>query len=259
MVTLEIAVLSFIFWKVVIAIVLFLDALNGHRKAHGNPAARRHPVDDSEVDLTRRGYDAVARSYASEIADELPGKPLDRAVLDVVVELAAGGLIADIGCGPGHVAAHLAGRGAAVVGVDLSEAMCALASRTWLLPCCAANMTALPIRPQSLAAIVALYSVIHLDTPGRVAAYREFARTLRSAGHALIAFHTGDAEVPAGGRRTLTDWWGHRVELVFRFLDPAEETALLAEAGLVISARIDREPVPGVEHPSRRTYLLVRR
>jgi len=92
-----------------------------------------------------------------------------------------------------------------------------------------------------------------------VAAYREFARTLRSAGHALIAFHTGDAEVPAGGRRTLTDWWGHRVELVFRFLDPAEETALLAEAGLVISARIDREPVPGVEHPSRRTYLLVRR
>ena len=66
-------------------------------------------MDDSEVDLTRRGYDAVARSYASEIADELPGKPLDRAVLDVVVELAAGGLIADIGCGPGHVAAHLAG------------------------------------------------------------------------------------------------------------------------------------------------------
>ena len=92
--------------------------------------ARRFAVHNSaEGELTRRGDDTVAREYPTEIADELAGKPLDRAVLDVVVELAAGGPIADIGCGPGHVAAHLADRGAGVVGVDQSEAMCALASR----------------------------------------------------------------------------------------------------------------------------------
>jgi SAM-dependent methyltransferase len=215
--------------------------------------------DSAEGELTRRGYDTVAREYATEIADELAGKPLDRAVLDVVVELAAGGPIADIGCGPGHVAAHLADRGASVVGVDLSEAMCALASRATSLPSCVADMTALPIRSQSLAAIVTLYSVIHLNTPGRAAAYQEFARTLRTGGHALIAFHTSDADVRMGGRRTLTDWWGHQVELVFRFLDPAEEIVLLAKAGLVLTARLDREPEPGIEHSSRRTYLLARR
>lgn len=71
-------------------------------------------------------------------------------------------------------------------------------------------MTALPIRSQSLAAIVTLYSVIHLNTPGRAAAYQEFARTLRIGGHALIAFHTSDADVRMGGRRTLTDWWATR-------------------------------------------------
>jgi SAM-dependent methyltransferase len=138
--------------------------------------------DSAEGEPTRRGYDTVAREYATEIADELAGKPLDRAVLDVVVELAAGGPIADIGCGPGHLAAHLADRGASVVGVDQSEAMCALASRATSLPSCVADMTALSIRSQSLAAIVTLYSVIHLNTPGRAAAYQEFARTLRIGG-----------------------------------------------------------------------------
>ena len=119
-----------------------------------------------------------------------------------------------------------------------------------VMPSCVADMTALPIRSQSLAAIVTLCSVIHLNTPGRAAAYQEFARTLRIGGHALIAFHTSDADVRMGGRRTLTDWWGHQVELVFRFLDPAEETVLLADAGLMLTASLDREPEPGVEHPS---------
>ena len=172
----------------------------------------------------------------------------------MLVELAAGGTVADIGCGPGHVTGYLAERGARVVGVDLSPTMCVVADRATSLPFCAADMRALPLRAQSLTAIVSLYAVIHLDAAERQAAYREFARTLRTGGHALIAFHTGDADLPAGGRRTLTTWWGHDVELVFRFLDPAQESALLATAGLQITARLDREADPDVEHPSRRSY-----
>lgn len=57
----------------------------------------------AEANRTRRSYETVAHAYAAEIADELAGKPLDRGLLDSLAELAAGGIIGDIGCGPGHV------------------------------------------------------------------------------------------------------------------------------------------------------------
>ena len=211
------------------------------------------------VALTRAGYDLVAPSYAEAISDELAGKPLDRALLQVVIELAgpSGGLVADLGCGPGHVTAFLADRGARVVGVDLSPAMCAIGNRSTSLPFAAGDLTALPLRSGGLGVIVCLYAVIHLDAGARAIAYREFARCLRPGGHALIAFHVSDVDVPAGGETTLTTWWDHQVQLTFRFLDPVPEIALLAAAGLRVVARLDREPYPDMEHPSRRCYLLV--
>ena len=211
------------------------------------------------VALTRAGYDRVARSYADAISGELAGKPLDRALLDVVVELAAaaGEVVADLGCGPGHITSFLADRGARVVGVDLSPAMCAIGSRSSSLPFAAGDLTALPVRSGTLGAIVCLYAVIHLDLDARAAAYREFARCLRPGGYALIAFHVSDADVPAGGSTSLTRWWDHEVELTFRFLDPEPEIVLLAAAGFEVVARLEREPYPKVEHPSKRCYLLV--
>ena len=74
-----------------------------------------------------------------------------------------------------------------------------------------------------------------------------------------VAAYVSDAEVAPGGSRTLSTWWGHDVELTFRFLDPAVEAAALAEAGLATVARIDREPYAGAEHPSRRCTLLLAR
>jgi ubiquinone/menaquinone biosynthesis C-methylase UbiE len=143
--------------------------------------------------------------------------------------------------------------------LDLSPAMCAVAHRRTALPFGAADTTALPIRSGSVAGLACLYAVIHLDAGQRGAAYREFARVLRPGGYALVAFHTSDAEVPAGGARTLTDWWGHEVRLDFRFLEPAAEAEALVRAGFELAARLDRGPYPGVEHPSERTYLLARR
>ncbi|WP_262281675.1 class I SAM-dependent methyltransferase [Micromonospora sp. MA102] len=208
---------------------------------------------------TRRSYDAVAERYAAEIGDELRGKPLDRALLDAFAELTAGGPVLDVGCGPGHVTAYLAGRAARTVGLDLSAAMAGVAHRATSLPFAAADMTALPIRSRSVAGILCLYAVIHLDGPGRAAAYAEFARVLRPGGHALIAFHTSDADTGVGEATTLTEWWGHPVDLTFRFLDPAVEMAALTRAGLDCAARLDRAAQAGVEHPSQRSYLLVRR
>jgi SAM-dependent methyltransferase len=211
-----------------------------------------------EVANTRHGYDAVAGAYATAMADELRGKPLDRALLDVVCELAAGDVIADVGCGPGQVTAHLASRGARAIGLDLSPVMCTTGARATSLPFCAAEMTALPIRSRTVAAIVSFYAVIHLGPGERVAAYREFARALRPGGWALIAFHTSDPDTRTGEVTTLTKWWGHEVALNFRFLDPVEELESLAAAGFELQARLDRAPYDGWEHPSQRCYLLLR-
>ena len=212
----------------------------------------------TEHTLTRRSYDAVATSYAAGIGDELRHKPLDRALLNMIGELAADGIALDLGCGPGQVAAHLAER-CTVIGLDLSEAMTAEAWLTRKVPACVGDLTALPIRTGSAAAVVCLYAVIHLDEEDRDAAYGELARVLQHGGHALIAFHVRDADHEAGDVITMTEWWGHAVELIFRFLDPGTEIAALARSGLELVARVNRVPYPDAEHPSERCYLLVRR
>jgi SAM-dependent methyltransferase len=203
-------------------------------------------------------YDRVAERYAAEIAGELTGKPFDRGLLDAVAELAAGGPVADVGCGPGHVAVYLAAGGARTVGLDLSPGMCAVA-RAAGVPAAAADMTALPLRAGSLAGLVCLYAVIHLGGSAREAAYREFARVLRDGGRALVAFHTSDPEHPTGSRQHVDEWWGQPVDLTFRYLDADEEVAALGRAGLALIARLDRGPHDGLEHPSRRSYLVVGR
>jgi SAM-dependent methyltransferase len=212
-----------------------------------------------ELARTRDGYDRVAAHYARAIGDELSGKPLDRALLDALAELAGRAPMADLGCGPGHVAAYLAGRGGQVLGVDLSSAMCRIAAVDTHVPACAGDLARLPLRSGVLGALVCLYAVIHLDADQRRAAYVEFARVLRPGGHGLIAFHTSDADFEPGGAKVLTSWWDRPVELTFRYLDPAAETVALAGAGLEVVARLDRAPYTGIEHPSERCYLLVRR
>ena len=118
---------------------------------------------------SRRSYDSVVARYEQAIGDQLAVKPLDRALLAAAADQCAGGVVGDLGCGPGHVAAHLTALGAHVVGVDLSPAMCALAGRR-----------------------------------GVPAVARELARVLRPAGWALIAFHTADADARPGDNRRRT-------------------------------------------------------
>lgn len=52
--------------------------------------------------------------------------------------------------------------------------------------------------------------------------------------------------------------WGHPVSLDFRFLMPQRMVAHLVAAGFLVMERVEREPYPEAEHPSRRCYLLAR-
>jgi SAM-dependent methyltransferase len=68
---------------------------------------------------TKAAYDAVAGLYAELFSDVLETLPVERAVLAAFAELVEGP-VADLGCGPGHVTAHLRSLGLDVFGVDLS-------------------------------------------------------------------------------------------------------------------------------------------
>ena len=115
------------------------------------------------VKTTRAAYDTVAGSYAELLAHELSAQPVDRAVLALFAELVpSGGRVADLGCGPGRVTAHLSGLGVEVFGVDLSPGMVGEARRRHPgLRFDVGSMTALELPDGALTGIVAWYSVIH--------------------------------------------------------------------------------------------------
>ncbi|MFN2626090.1 MAG: class I SAM-dependent methyltransferase [Mycobacteriales bacterium] len=210
-------------------------------------------------DAVRASYDRVAERYAVEIAGELAHKPLDRALLTAFAEqVGAGQRIADVGCGPGHVAAFLAGCGADVVGIDLSPEMVRVASaRQPELTFRVGDMRHLDEPSSAFAGVVAFYSVIHLTRDELPLALAEFHRVLTPDGLLLLAFHLGD-EV-----RHTDEWWGETVDLDFRFLPRDHIDAVLDDAGFAIELAAERTPyrplAAAAEVQTRRCYLLARR
>jgi SAM-dependent methyltransferase len=208
----------------------------------------------------RAAYDAIARAYDSQLGDELDGKPFDRALLDGFTGLAGPGTIADMGCGPGHITRFLAARHAEVIGIDLSPGMIAVArERAPGLTFAVGSMLRLPAAEGAWAGAVALYSIIHLAAGERAVACREFARAVRPGGWLLVAFHVDSPQFAVGEVNHLTTWFGEPVELDGFFLDPAEVSADLESAGFAVMAEAVRRPLPEVEYPSRRCYVLAQR
>jgi SAM-dependent methyltransferase len=200
-------------------------------------------------------YDAVAEEYALRISEELQHKPFDRQLLErFAAQIPAPGLVADLGCGPGHVGRYLHDRGVRVVGLDLSPRMIACARR--LNPGMEfrqADMTALPVPDESWDGIIAFYSLIHVPREGMVATLREFRRVLRPRGLVLLAFHIGSEVVH------LDEFLGHPVAVDFVLFQSDEIEAYLDAAGFEVALTTQRDPYPPeVEHQSRRGYILAR-
>jgi SAM-dependent methyltransferase len=210
---------------------------------------------DPRADALRNGYRTIAAAYASHLARELDGKPLDRALLDVLAEMTREkGLVLDAGCGPGQIAAWLAARGAEVEGIDLSPEMIAEATRLHpALRFRVGDLFALPYADEQLAGAAAFYAIVHLPTDELLAPLRELHRVVRPGGVVLIAFHAGREH------KHVDELWGCRTALDFVYHPPDQVAAQLDAAGFTITARLEREPYPDAEYPSRRCYLFAQR
>jgi SAM-dependent methyltransferase len=223
----------------------------------GTSESRPAPVTLDPAD-TRASYDRVAEAYAERFDDELDGKPLDRALLEFLPELAEldrrPGVVADLGSGPGQIGRHVRRcSGLPVVAVDLSPAMASLARSRHGLPAATGSLTSLPLATRSIGAAVAFYCFIHLDDDGMRAAAAELHRVLRPRGVAIVAVHTGDEIRHV---ETLVDT---AVDLDFRFLPVETLERALTDAGLAVEAVLERTGVAGVESETRRAYLVTRR
>jgi SAM-dependent methyltransferase len=209
-------------------------------------------MDRDDPALVRRTYDDLASEYATHIAGELLGKPLDRELLDRFADRTRGlGPVCELGCGPGHVARYLHDRGVDVHGIDLSPAMVQRARS--LHPGISfreGDMLALDVDDGAFAGVISFYAIVHLAPASLPAAFRELRRVLRPGGIALVAFHVGDEIVrPA-------ELWGIPVALEWIFFRTEDVSASIAAAGLTVGEVIEREPYEGVEHPSRRAYVF---
>ncbi|MFF2024289.1 class I SAM-dependent methyltransferase [Streptomyces sp. NPDC058171] len=134
------------------------------------------------VAAVRESYDTVAADYAQHVKAPSERDPLSRAVLTAFAELVrtgAHGPVADVGCGPGKVTAHLAAPGVPAFGIDVSPRMVEPARETHpALRFTAGSMTALEIGDHRLGGLPAHYSVPHAPPASLPGVFAEFHRTL---------------------------------------------------------------------------------
>jgi SAM-dependent methyltransferase len=189
---------------------------------------------------TRTAYDIVAVDYERLLRDELNAKPLDRAMLAAFSELSRApgtGPVADLGCGPGRVTAHLHSLGVNVFGIDLSPEMIAVARRTHPgLRFEEGSMTGLDLEDDALGGIVAWYSTVHTPPDVLPTVFAECHRVLAPGGHMLLAFKVGDQ------RWHRDQAYGHEVSLDVYWMSPDHVADLMSKAGLAVDARLIREP-----------------
>ncbi|MFJ2745107.1 class I SAM-dependent methyltransferase [Streptomyces sp. NPDC087440] len=206
-------------------------------------------ADSSYLAVTADAYDSVASLYAELFRDALHGSPLDRAMIAAFAELARGGVVAEVGCGPGAVTAHLRDLGLDVFGVDLSPAMIALAREAYPdLRFEVGSMGALEAGDGALSGVLAWYSLIHTPPEELPQYMEELGRVVEPGGHLLIGFFEagGDSVTP----------FDHKVTTAYRW--PVDGMArLAADAGFVEVARMLRDSGEGERF--RQGRLLLRR
>jgi SAM-dependent methyltransferase len=202
-------------------------------------------TEPSYLAAVRESYDTVAADYTRLVKEPAELDPVSRAMLAAFAELAAPlGPVADLGCGPGKVTAHLAALGVPVFGVDVSPRMIELARAAYPeLRFTVGSMTALDIADGELGGILAYYTTHHTPPQWLPTVFAEFHRTLAPGGRLMLAGHVGNGE----HLRPTRAYGDHPVSYESHLLPPDRIAELLHRAGLVVTTRVVQEPDAGVK------------
>jgi SAM-dependent methyltransferase len=197
-----------------------------------------------------KDYDLLARAYAERYGRELDYKPFDRDLLGRFAKSIPAPTACDLGCGPGHIGAHLQSLGLEVIGIDLSPGMVDEARRRYpQVRYEVGDMLDLRLEDHSLGGIVALYSIIHLPREKLTAAFRGMGRVLIPGGLLMVAFHRGQGELHED------EELGFRVSFDCTLFEPDEVAGAMEKAGLAVVETTIRRPYEK-EYPTCRVYIL---
>ncbi len=214
---------------------------------------------EDHVDAPRAVYDASSDRYVEFVSTELSGATedaVDRAMLTSFVELIAHRkpcTVADLGCGPGRVAAYLARQQLDVVGIDVSTALIARAREAHPhIRFEQGRLDDLPFLDRSLAGAVCWYSIIYTPPDLLAQVFEEIARVLVSGGLLLLAFQAG-----AGDAVVNTNAHGTGLSLKSYRHDADDVARSLQAAGFDLHATVVRSPV--LDHETTPQALVVAR
>lgn len=199
--------------------------------------------DEIHVSTARDVYDIAAETYVEFAGTDISSateRPVDRSLLMAFIELIkrqAISRVADVGCGPGRVAAFMADYGLDVIGVDVSRAMLAIASTAHPhIEFEEGRLDALPIESGVLAGAVCWYSIIYTPPDRLGESFDELARVLMPGGYLLLAFQAegepAHREDAFGTHRLLTSY-RHSVQ---------EVAGCLVDTGFKIYTTVLRAP-----------------
>ncbi|PSM42643.1 SAM-dependent methyltransferase [Streptomyces dioscori] len=194
---------------------------------------REDPQTERWLADTRASYDADATNYADETRNLLAELPPEQEVMALFAEsvrAAGGGPVADVGCGPGRITAHLRDLGVDAFGIDLSPRMIEVARNEHPgVRFEVGSMTQLGLADGSLAALLAWYSIMHVPDEAIGGVLTGFHRVLRPGGLLLLGFHAAGTSPPKA--QDDDEAWP---EAYGRLRRPSQVAAWLAGTGFTV-------------------------
>ena len=174
-------------------------------------------------------YDQIAEHY---LAGKDPNDAITFAALEELARgVPQGARALDLGCGAGVLVTHWLAQRFEVTGVDVSARQLELAQHH--VPTARflkADLTELDLPAESVDAVVAFYSIIHVPRVEHPALVRRIYRWLRPGGRFLVTWKVnaweGEEQNWEGWGAPM--WWSHH--------DAETNLALLREAGFVIQS-----------------------
>lgn len=202
----------------------------------------------------RASYDAASAAYAAGQAVDLGGRPFDAWLLGRVAELAEGP-VADVGCGVGIVAAHLASWDVEVIGYDSSPGMIEQARQRYPELAFEVGDQRRLLRPPHASgwgAITSWYSLVYLAPSELTEVFASLGRVLLPGGTLAVAMHAG-ADVQHEAELA-----GVEVDMDLVLHDPKQVRESMQAAGLRVDEWYVRGRSPG-QYPTDRLYVLARK
>ena len=200
-------------------------------------------------------YDTVAKEYAETFSDEHEKKPKDREILHrFSQEIGDRRPVWDFGCGPGQTTNYLKNRGVDISGLDLSGKILEQAKTIHPdIPFRKGNILDLEFEDDSIAGVVAFYTIVHFTEEQVEATCCEVFRVLQPGAIFLFTCHLGEETIH------LETFLGKEIDIDFMFFTTDFILGCLNRSGFEKIEIIERDPYPGVEYESRRAYVFARK